>query len=126
MLQVGAAGIDGWMDGHKVYRPMKSAEGCSCLQTDISVVQKWCFGNYMDLSTIKTNVNFFSPKANNTHFNYCIGDALIFHSGYVKDLGVILDMKPHCKLYDCIFSGSEASGAPSSVFFFGWPQGYIL
>jgi hypothetical protein len=47
----------------------------------------------MKLNTQKTNVTFFTHKANNIHFDNRLGNTVIKHTDCVKDLGVWLDNK---------------------------------
>jgi hypothetical protein len=82
-------------DGLKIFRVIKSAEDCKLFQSDIDSVQKCCTENYMKINTLQTNTISFTCKTNGIHFDYYVGDLLIIRTEGVKDLGVMLDNKPH-------------------------------
>jgi hypothetical protein len=80
-------------DDVKIFRVIKSAEGCKLIRPDIDSVKKWCIENYKKINIFQTDTISFTRKTNSMHFNSFLGDLLIVRTDCAKDLRVLLERK---------------------------------
>ena len=90
-----------YVDGTKIWRPMKSERDCLVLQNDIDYLNKWCHDNLMKFHPKKCKV--LSIKFNRksslleslpmSKFSYQLGNSILDYEDSENDLGVTVNKK---------------------------------